>query len=167
MLAEILGKRALVREGYSELVQRGYGEKREEGLVLSLYETAYLLEGGKIEVRKAGKAVDLGEFFREVEEEEPEFFVRYAVFKDMRKRGFVIKTGLKFGVHFRVYPKGKKPGEAHTEFTVFVVPEERRMEAVDISRLVRLARAIRTRLVLAVVDSENEVVYYEVERINP
>jgi len=89
------------------------------------------------------------------------------VFKDMRDRGYVIKTGFKFGTHFRVYPRGKKPGEAHTEFTVQVMPEEKRLEVTDISRLVRLARAIRTRLVLAVVDSENEIVYYEIKRISP
>ena len=163
----MLGKRVLVPEGYSELVQKGYGERKSEGLVLSLYEAAYLLEKGKLDVFKDGKQLKLEEFLGEAEREEPEFFIRYNVFKDMRDRGYVIKTGFKFGTHFRVYPRGKKPGEAHTEFTVQVMPEEKRLEVTDISRLVRLARAIRTRLVLAVVDSENEIVYYEIKRISP
>lgn len=167
MQAEMLGKRVLITEGYSELVQRGFGEKKPEGLVLSLYEAAYLLERGKISITKDGKELTVEEFFREAEQEEPEFYVRYAVFRDIRDRGFVIKTGFKFGTHFRVYPRGKKPGEAHTEFTVQVMPEEKRLEITDISRMVRLARAIRTRLVLAVVDSENEIVYYEIKRISP
>ncbi len=167
MRAEMLGKRVLVSENYGELVQRGFGEKKSEGLVLSLYEAAYLLERGKIEVFRNGKKLSVEEFFREAEREEPEFYVRYAVFRDIRDRGFVIKTGFKFGTHFRVYPRGKKPGEAHTEFTVQVMPEEKRLEITDISRMVRLARAIRTRLVLAVVDSENEIVYYEIKRISP
>jgi len=167
MRAEMLGKRVLVPRDYGELVQRGFGEKKSEGLVLSLYEAAYLLERGKIEVFKDGKVLSVEEFFREAEREEPEFYVRYAVFKDIRDRGFVIKTGFKFGTHFRVYPRGKKPGEAHTEFTVQVMPEEKRLEITDISRMVRLARAIRTKLVLAVVDSENEIVYYEIKRISP
>ncbi|HIP74387.1 MAG TPA: tRNA-intron lyase [Euryarchaeota archaeon] len=167
MRAEMLGKRVLVPEGYSELVQKGYGERKSEGLVLSLYEAAYLLEKGKLDVFKDGKQLKLEEFLGEAEREEPEFFIRYNVFKDMRDRGYVIKTGFKFGTHFRVYPRGKKPGEAHTEFTVQVMPEEKRLEVTDISRLVRLARAIRTRLVLAVVDSENEIVYYEIKRISP
>ncbi len=167
MRAEMLGKRVLVPNDYGELVQRGFGEKKSEGLVLSLYEAAYLLERGKIEVFKDGTKLSVEEFFREAEKEEPEFYVRYAVFKDIRDRGFVIKTGFKFGTHFRVYPRGRKPGEAHTEFTIQVMPEERRLEITDISRMVRLARAIRTRLVLAVVDSENEIVYYEIKRISP
>jgi len=167
MRAEMLGKRVLVTGDCSELVQRGFGEKKSEGLVLSLYEAAYLLEKGKIRVVKGGKELTLEEFFREAEREEPAFYVRYAVFRDMRDRGYVIKTGFKFGTHFRVYPRWKKPGEAHTEFTVQVIPEESRVEITEISRMVRLARAIRTRLVLAVVDSENEVVYYEVKRISP
>jgi len=163
----MLGKRVLIPEGHGELVQRGFGEKKSEGLVLSLYEAAYLLERGKITVYKGDKELTLEDFFKEAEKEEPEFYIRYAVFRDIRDRGYVIKTGFKFGTHFRVYPRGKKPGEAHTEFTVQVMPEEKRLEITDISRMVRLARAIRTKLVLAVVDSENEIVYYEVKRISP
>ncbi|HIQ09905.1 MAG TPA: tRNA-intron lyase, partial [Euryarchaeota archaeon] len=95
MRAEMLGKRVLVPEGYSELVQKGYGERKSEGLVLSLYEAAYLLEKGKLDVFKDGKQLKLEEFLGEAEREEPEFFIRYNVFKDMRDRGYVIKTGFK------------------------------------------------------------------------
>ncbi len=47
-----------------------------------------------------------------------------------------------------------------------VIPEEKKLKITEISRMVRLARAIRTKLILAVVDSENEIVYYNVERVS-
>ncbi|NPA76310.1 MAG: tRNA-intron lyase [Candidatus Diapherotrites archaeon] len=167
MQGKLLGKRVLMDKPYSKLVERAWGEKTPEGLVLSLYEAAYLLEKGKIRVYdEKGNELDLDEFLQRAETAEKEFFIKYVVFRDIRDRGFVIKTGYKFGTDFRVYPRGKKPGEAHTQFTVNVIPEEDRLKITEISRMVRLARAICTKLILAVVDSENEIVYYNVERVS-
>ncbi len=163
---ELLGNRVLVREGYGSLVERGFGEKKEEGLVLSLYEAAYLLERGKLEVLKEGEPLDFHAFLRHAEGVDKNFLVKYTVFRDIRDRGYVIKTGFKFGTHFRVYPRGKKPGEAHTQYVVQVITEEDVLEPNDLSRMVRVATGIRTKLVLAFVDSENDVVYYKVERIS-
>ncbi len=168
MQGKLLGKRVLMDEVYSQLVEKGWGEKTEEGLVLSLYEAAYLLQRGKIRVvDENGRALTPSEFIERAEKEERDFLVKYVVFRDIRNRGFVIKTGYKFGTDFRVYPRGKKPGEAHTQFTINVIPEEKTLKITELSRMVRLARAIRTKLILAVVDSENEIVYYNVERISP
>ncbi len=168
MQGKLLGKRVLMDEVYSQLVEKGWGEKTEEGLVLSLHEAAYLLQRGKIRVvDENGRALTPSEFFERAEKEERDFLVKYVVFRDIRNRGFVIKTGYKFGTDFRVYPRGKKPGEAHTQFTINVIPEEKTLKITELSRMVRLARAIRTKLILAVVDSENEIVYYNVERISP
>ena len=34
--------------------------------------------------------------------------LKYPVFKDLREKGYVVKTALKFGAEFRVYEKGHK-----------------------------------------------------------
>ena len=161
----LLSNRVVVPENYGTLVERGYGEKKEEGLTLSLYEACYLVEKGKLRVYKDGKELSLEELLAHAEQAIENFYIKYAVFKDIRERGYVIKTGFKFGTHFRVYPRGKKPGEAHTRYVIHVWPEERNIELHEIARMVRLARAIRTELILALVDNENEIVYYKVERV--
>ncbi len=164
----LLDKRVLVRSGYDRFVERGFGEKHDEGLVLAPYEALYLAEKGKLEVLdEKGRKLSYEELARAFEERIPGFYLRYQVYKDLRDRGYVVRTGFKFGAHFRVYPRGKKPGEAHTEFTVQVFPEEERIELPELSRMVRLSRAIRTKLVLASIDAENEIVYYEIKRISP
>jgi len=37
--------------------------------------------------------------------------IKYPVFKDLREKGYIVKTALKFGADFRIYDKGQKPGE--------------------------------------------------------
>ena len=162
----LLSNRVLVRENYGPLLERGFGEKKEEGLILSLYEAAYLLERGKIRVTREGREMSYEEFLEYAEKVEPRFFVKYTVFRDVRDRGYVIKTGFKFGSHFRVYPRGKKPGEAHTQYVIVVVSEEDSFEPNEVARMVRVATGIRTKLLLAFVDSENDIVYYKIERIS-
>jgi len=82
-----------------------------------------------------------------------------------------VKTGFKFGAHFRVYEKGvrikrgpKAPFE-HTKWVVHAIKEEDRFSYPELSRAVRLAQNIRAKMLWAVVDSENDVTYYQVTRI--
>ncbi len=164
---KVVGDRIILEGECSEIIEKGYGEKHEEGYVLSLFEGLYLLEKGKIKLYdEVGNELTFESLLKKGMSSDKLFYLKYVVFRDVRNRGYVIKTGFKFGSHFRVYPRGKKPGEAHTEYVINVIPEEKILEPSDISRMVRLSRAIRTKLVLAMVDSENDVVYYKIERIN-
>ena len=91
----------------------------------------------------------------------------------MRKKGYLVKTGFKFGAHFRVYEKGvklkkgpKAPFE-HTKWVVHAVPEEAAFSLPEMSRAVRLAHNIRAKFIWAVVDKEGDITYYEITRITP
>jgi tRNA-intron endonuclease len=61
---------------------------------------------------------------------ERNFHARFIVYSDLRERGFLVKTGFKFGCDFRVYERGVKlkkgPKEAfeHTKWVVHAIPEE-------------------------------------------
>jgi len=151
----------------SQLVQKGFGEKQETGeLVLDLKEAVYLLEKKKIELGdKEGKNVSESELLKYAEKREAGFYKKSLVFRDLRERGFVVKTGFKFGFDFRVYPRGKKPGQAHSQWVVSVYTQDNRISMPELSRMVRLAGNIKTLLLQAVVDSENDINYYEIERV--
>ena len=47
--------------------------------------------------------------------------VKLKVYSDLRVKGYVVKTALKFGGDFRVYDKGVRPGEDHAKWVVFPV----------------------------------------------
>lgn len=179
MEGELLNNRVTIwgNEGFSLYDDSGYGKPFEDRLELSLVEAAYLLEKGKISIfKKDGKKkknVDMKIFHRTATEKEPEFHQKYVVYRDLRERGYLVKTGYKFGAHFRVYERGvklkrgpKAPHE-HTKFVVHAISEEDRFSYPELSRATRLAQNIRAKMVWAVVDSENDITYYEVIRVTP
>ena len=85
----------------------------------------------------------------------------------MRERGYVIKTGFKFGFDFRVYPRGKKPGEEHSQWVIHVATQDEKISVPNYSRMIRLSGNLKTQLLIAVVDSEDDVNYYATNRITP
>jgi tRNA-intron endonuclease, archaea type len=83
-----------------------FGTVIENGKVqLSLLEALYLLEKGKLEIAEGKKKIGVESLVKLARKVEPNFWIRYCVFKDMRNRGYIIKTALKFGADFRVYDR--------------------------------------------------------------
>jgi len=158
------------------LENSGYGKLVDDSLEISLVEAAYLVRKGKLKVfMKDGKKkrVSKKEFIKHCQKNERNFHARLVVFSDLRERGFVVKTGLKFGCDFRVYArgvkikKGPKAAHEHTKWVVHAIPEEFSCSFPELSRAVRLAQNIRTEMIWAIVDSEGDVTYYSIKRITP
>jgi len=149
-------------------LQSRYGLVLEEGQVqLSLHEALYLTEKGRVEVIDKGKTIELTAFLKKANKIEPNFWIRYAVFKDMRNRGYIIKTALKFGADFRVYDRGVKPGEDHARWIVYPVHEGSTLTWYEFAAKNRVAHSTKKRLMIAVVDDESDVTYWEVKWIRP
>lgn len=148
----------------ARLHQRGYGKRVQGRLELSLLEALFLLERESIEVLEEGRECAPGDILRKVKEEE--FMLRYRVYKDLRERGYIVKTGFKFGAHFRVYDRGESIKE-HSRYLVHAVKESETLCFPELSRAVRLAHGVKKTMVFAVVDEEGDVTYYRVERMTP
>ena len=146
-----------------------FGTLLENGKVqLSLLEAAYLLEKGTlIVVDGRNKEIDSDKFIKRSNKAEPNFWVRYAVFKDMRNRGYIIKTALKFGADFRVYDRGVKPGEDHARWVIYPVKEGNVLTWHEFAAKNRVAHSTRKNLLIGIVDSESDVTYYEVNWLRP
>ncbi len=154
------------REFYN---QSRFGEITENGKVeLSLLEALYLMEKGKVKIRNdSGKELNFETYLKRARKVEPTFWIRYCVFRDMRNRGYIIKTALKFGADFRVYDRGVKPGEDHAKWIVFPVHEGSTLTWHDFSAKNRVAHSTKKKLLLAIVDDENDVTYYQVSWVRP
>ncbi len=149
-----------------QLVEKGFGENKGRELVLDLFEAIHLVKKEKIIVLdKKGKKVSEKKLFTLGLEKDKRFYSKLRVYEDVREKGYCIKTGLKFGFDFRVYPKGKKMGEDHTKFVIHVAPESEKLTMPHLSRMTRLAGNIHTLAVIAVIDSEDSINYYSTERI--
>jgi len=153
-------------------------EEKPTRLELELVEATYLLEKDRLEIfeKKTGKrkkALKLEDMLKVGSETVNQFYAQFMVYRDLRNRGYVVKTGFKFGAHFRVYERGVKlkrgPKESHehTKFVVHCVPEEAAFSLPEMSRAVRLAHNIRATFVWAVLDKEGSPTYYEIKRLTP
>ena len=89
------------------------------------------------------------------------FLVKYQVFRDLRRKGYTPKSALKFGSDFRVYEKGKNIGKSHAKWVCFCLSENKHLKLQDFSAQSRVAHSTKKRLLLAVVDSEDDISYYE------
>lgn len=146
-----------------------FGALLDNGKVqLSLLETVYLLEKDKIEVFDGkNKKLKFEEALKRSQRLDPNFRVRYAVFKNMRDRGYIIKTALKFGADFRVYDRGVKPGEDHAKWVVYPVHEGSSLTWYEFAAKNRVAHSTRKKLLIGVVDDEGDVSYWESRWLRP
>ena len=140
-----------------------FGEPYESKIQYSLVEALFLLEKGKLIVYDSkGKVIEYEHFIKRATALEPKFWIRYCVYKDMRSRGYIVKTALKFGADFRVYDRGVKPGEEHARWILYPVHETEMFSWYEFSAKNRVAHSTKKRLLLGIVDEENSCTYYEI-----
>lgn len=144
-----------------------YGEPQHKRIFYSLVEALYLLERGKMTVVKGKKELDFENLLTIARRREKNFWVRYVAFKDMRNRGYIIKTALKFGADFRVYDRGVKPGEDHAKWVMYPVSESSGFSWYEFAAKNRVAHSTRKRLLIAIVDDEGDVTYYSIAWTRP
>ncbi len=130
----------------------------EPPFVLSLYEALYLCKKGIIVPVIRGKDSSCEDLERYAKSCVPGFREKYLVYEDLRNKGYIVRSGMKFGADFAVYEIG--PGYEHAPYVVKVVRKGEVMDAVEIVLIGRLSHSVRKRSVLAVVDVERGVVNY-------
>lgn len=169
--AVLVGEKVLTEDSDSarELYNKSrYGEVVESKVQLSLIEAFYLLEKGRLKVKDGkGKVIKPENFIKKARKLEPNFWIRYCVFKDIRSRGYIIKTALKFGADFRIYDRGVKPGEDHARWVVFPASEGSTLTWHEFAAKNRVAHSTKKRLMLAIVDDEGDVSYWECRWLRP
>lgn len=149
------------------LYERGfYGQRMDrddDAVQLSLLEAAYLagegllaVDGGTEAIESRGRVVEGERFDR-----------RLTVYRALRDRGVVPKTGFKFGADFRTYEDVDRVDDlGHSELLVRVLPADAVLSPRDLALDVRLAHGVRKRMVFALVDGET-VHWRSIERLTP
>ncbi len=144
-----------------------FGEIIEEKVQYTLTEAMYLFETKKIEIFIGNKKLNKEELLKKFYKLDNKFTLKYSVYKDLRKKGYTVKTGLKFGADFRVYEKGKTPDNSHAKWLVFVEHETNKNSWQEFSSKNRVAHSTKKKLLIALVDEESDILYYEINWIKP
>jgi tRNA-intron endonuclease, archaea type len=150
--ALLLEDRVLVPqpEGAKELHAGEFFGKPVAGrLQLSLVETLHLVERGDVRLLDAAtrKPVTAAALRRRARDVEPQLDLRHAVYVDLKRRGLIVKTGFKFGTHFRAYEG--RPEENHAPHLVQAVAPDFESPWEPLARAIRLSHSVRKRLHLA------------------
>ena len=141
-----------------------FGEKLGEKILYSLSEAFYLTQDKKMDIYDyRDKKLTQKEILKKFSKIKKDFKTKYLVFKDLRKNGYIVKTALKFGAEFRVYEKGKKISQSHSKWLCFPVSENKTLTWQEFSAKNRVAHSTKKNLLIAVVDDEGSVSYYEVK----
>lgn len=154
-------------EAFSLNKKSNFGEPWGEKIKYSFPEALFLVEKGYLEVVQQKKVLSFKELNKKIYSKDKRINAKYPVFKDLRKKGYIVKTALKFGADFRVYDKGSKPGKSHAKWIVFCDHESKKLGWQEFSAKNRVAHSTKKNLLLAVVDEENSVSYYEVRWMKP
>ncbi|MDD1708210.1 MAG: tRNA-intron lyase [Methanoregulaceae archaeon] len=142
-------------EGRSLYDQSGYGRPDEGGLRLAPEEACYLLHRKRIEI--PGYDFDqISAYFAK----NPEFLRTFLVYRDLRERGYAVQTGPQ---DFRVFRRGQKPGSGQSQYMVRVLSERDVVDFLQMIRETTSSSHMRKQHVLAIVDDESELTYYEIK----
>ncbi|MCR8433166.1 MAG: tRNA-intron lyase [Crenarchaeota archaeon] len=120
---------------------------------LSFYEALYLLENKAITIKHNDKELSAKDIREIAAQMIDDFEAKYRVYCDLRSKGFIVKTGLKYGADFVVYVYG--PGIDHSPFVVSVFSPNTELRGQDFLRAGRLSWSVRKRWILACVYNDN------------
>lgn len=142
-------------EIYEELWFGQYGtyKVKEHGIInkLDIYETLFLIDKSALKVKNSTRK----DIIDTATKRRPDFPKLYEIYADWRSKGYVIKTGFKFGTHFRLYFPGAKPTKAgeswiHSLHVIHVFPRDAKLLISEWARVIRVAHSVRKTFILAI-----------------
>lgn len=147
---EVVGKELYERYW---LGQFGTYKAAHRGRIMKLdvYETLFLIKHGNLRLKNASKE----EVIEAADERIKYFDDMYAVYEDWRERGYVIKTGFKFGTHFRIYFPGASPvleddEWMHSKHVIHIFSRRSKMIISEWARAIRVAHSVKKTFILAI-----------------
>lgn len=136
--------------------------ERGNNLTLDPIETLYLAKKGFDVVDIfSNEKIQYEDLVKEIEKRIPHITRILEVYEDWRDKGFILKTGFKFGTHFRIYFPGAKPVSnkkewIHSKHVLHVFPKEVSMPMSEWSRAIRVAHSVRKTFIMAIPGMKKE-----------
>jgi tRNA-intron endonuclease, archaea type len=143
-----------------------FGKPIAKGLQLSLVESIHLARdaGLKVVASLGAPAMTVAAFTALAAKVDPDVEERLAVYSELRRRGLTVKTGFKFGTHFRLYDDD--PRKHHAPYLVQVVAADHTSGWAQVSRAIRLAHSVRKTFLFAAVKARR-VHFVQLSRARP
>lgn len=154
-------------EAFSLYEKSNFGEKKESKIEYSFVEALFLLENKRIKVISNKKEISFLDLLKKVKKIDKKIEMKLPVYADLRKKGYIVKSALKFGADFRVYDKGSRPGQSHAPWIVYTTKDSDNLNWQDFAAKNRIAHSTKKKLLIAILDQEGDVSYYQVSWLKP
>ena len=145
------------KKDISFFLQKGFGCERNEIFFLSILEVLFLVEKKKIEVLLKNETLTFEKILRKLKEKN-----QYFLFKDLKEKGFIVKSGLKYGTLFRCYKKKDFFKKNHSSFLIDLVYEKNFSNMRSFLAKLRITNSVKKNFFLAIFDFENSITYMEI-----
>ncbi len=131
-------------------------EHRGKFLHFDIYETIYLIKKKILSTNK-----DIESIIKTAKRKHKFFDLMYNVYEEWRNKGYVLKTGFKFGSHFRLYLPGAAPKASdkkwmHSKHVLHIFPYTSKLLISEWSRAIRVAHSVRKTFILAIPKNDKD-----------
>ncbi len=157
-------------EGIEEFYKVSYiGEKNgEDVLILEPIEVLLLCERNRIllweDNDKNKSLLDFESLLTYFTQFDERLWQKYVIYMDLRKRGYIVRTGYGDGIEFLVYKRGADFEKDSAKFLIYPVFEGNPIELRDLDKISRVAMSSRKDLIVATVDRLSKPIYYSVKK---
>ncbi len=123
-----------------------FGKLVGKHLQLSLVEAYFLMKEKILKLKDSNKKrINLKTFKERALRIEADFMIRFKVYRQLKERNLIPKTGFKYGTHFRVYENA--PTISHADWLFHVLTPDSKASWAEISRGIRLAHGVKKKLI--------------------
>src|SRR3989344_6177664 len=150
------------KKAYTLSKESFYGERKEEKVIYSLHEGLFLFRNKGMKIISGKKTLSESESIKKFSKIDKNFSLKYKIYEELRKKGFILKSGIKYGADFSVYEKGKKPGKAHSSWLLSVKESGKNLNIEEFILKNRVANSTHKKILLAIQDTEGNILYYEI-----
>ncbi|MBD3216072.1 MAG: tRNA-intron lyase [Candidatus Lokiarchaeota archaeon] len=160
-------------DGIEEFYEGSFiGNLEEEGdekiLILDPIEVLLLCERKRIilweENDKSKDQYDFEGLISYFSQFDTNLWQKYAIYMDLRRRGYIVRSGFGDGIEFRVFKRGADFREDVAKYLIYPVFEGSPIELRDLDKISRVALSSRKDLVVATVDRLSKPIYYSVKK---
>jgi len=140
----------------------------EDILVLEPIEVLLLCERNRIlmyiENNKKNALYDFEGLLSYFSQFDDRLWQKYIIYMDLRKRGYIVRTGYGEGIDFRVYKRGADFEKDSAKFLIYPVFEGYPIDLKELDKMSRVAMSSRKDLIVATVDRLSKPIYYSVNK---
>ncbi len=143
-------------------------DDEESRLILSSVEVLLLFERNRIQIYHNNDIAEEQYTFEEIltyfTQYDDNLWQKYIIYMDLRKRGYIVRTGYGEGIEFRVYKRGADFEKDSAKYLIYPVFEGNPIELRDLDKISRVALGSRKDLIIATVDRLSKAIYYSVNK---